>query len=59
MLYLVRKQVYKFKLSVKERILNMVNMLWLEQDIIKKGQINKFLPEFKMDNVKDYELEAI
>lgn len=37
----------------------MFNILWLEQDIIKKRQINKFLPEFKMDNIKNYELEAI
>ena len=39
----------------------MFYVLLLEQDIIKKEQMNRFLlmPEFEIGNNKEYEIEAI
>ena len=37
----------------------MFHMSLFEQNNIRNGQINKFLPEFKMGNNKKYKVKAI
>ena len=61
MLYLVKEQVYKLELSAKWRIYDEFHISLLEQDITRKGRINKFakVPEFETGNDKEYEVEAI
>ena len=57
----MQKEVYKLELAASWRIHNVFHVLWLEQDIIKKEQMNKFLlmPEFETNNNKEYEIETI
>ena len=57
-LHLFGKQAYKLELPARWKIYNMFHVLLVEQDIIKKGQ-EFSVPEFKPDNNKEYELEAI
>ncbi len=63
---MVRKQVYKLELSTNWKIYDVFHMLLLEQDIIRKGQVdNKALPEpekdleFEARRDKEYEVKAI
>ena len=60
MLYPIGKQAYKLELSKNWKIHDFFHVLLLEQDIIRKGWINKFLvPEFEPGNDKKYKVEAI
>lgn len=59
MSHLVGKQTYKLELPKRWKLNDMFYMLLLEQDIIRKGQIKKFVPEFETGNNKKYEVEAI
>ena len=62
-LYLVGKQAYKFDLFTKWKIYDVFYVSLLEQDITRRGQINKLFPEpepeFDVGNNKEYEVEAI
>lgn len=63
-LYLVEKQAYKLELLAKQRIHDIFYILMLEQNIIRKGQVNKvnkllkLKPEFYKKNNKEYQLGA-
>lgn len=48
-LHLVRKQTYNLKLPARWKIYNMFYVLLLEQDIVRKRQINKFLLVHKFE----------
>lgn len=58
--YLVSKQAYKLKQPAKCRICDVFHMLLLEQDITRKGRVNKFL-ELKLDADKNkkYKVKTI
>ncbi len=61
-LHLVRKQAYKLELPKKWRIHNVFHVSLLEQDTIRKGQVDKTTSklEFKNDGAgEEYEIEAI
>ena len=53
-LHIIEKQMHQLKLPTKWKIHNVFHVLLLEQDITKKGQVDKTLSESK----KDLELEA-
>ena len=61
MLYPVEKQTYKLELPRICKIYDAFYVLLLEQDTIKKGQINEFVEvlEFDKGDNKEYEVEAI
>lgn len=58
MLYPIRKQVYNLELLARWRIHNVFHVLLLEQNIIRKRQIYKFVPKFEAGGEKEYEVEA-
>ncbi len=65
-LHTVEKQAYKLDLSTKWKIYDVFHVLLLEQDTIRKGQVdNKALPELEKDmefearSNKKYKIEAI
>ena len=64
-LHAIRKQTYKLELSTKWKIHNVFHISLLEQDITRKGRVNKALAnpekelEFKAGSNKEYEVEAI
>ena len=62
-LYPVKKQAYKLDLPTKWRIHDVFHVSLLEQDTIKKGQINELFPEleseFDTGNNKEYKVEVI
>ncbi len=62
-LHAVGKQAYKLELPTKWKIYNVFHMSLLEQDIIRKVQVDKALPEpekeFEAGDNKEYEVEAI
>lgn len=57
----MKKQVDKLELPASLKIYNVFYISLLEQNIIKKGRMNKLLliPEFEASNNKKYELKAI
>ncbi len=61
----VEKQVYKLELPTKWKIHNVFYVLLLEQDTMRKGRVDKALPEpekdmeFEAGGNKEYEIEAI
>ena len=57
-LYSVGKQAYKLELSKKWKIYNVLHVLLLEQDTIKKGQVETAI-ELDKGNSKKYEVEII
>ncbi len=60
--YIVRKQAYKLELSSKWKIHNVFYVLLLEQNIIRKKQVNNVLPEsekFETKDNKEYKVKAI
>lgn len=61
--YLVRKQIYKLEFYRKQRIDDIFNILILEQDKIKKWQVNKNVKLRNFDisgnKSKKYKVEAI
>ena len=61
MLHLVGKQAYKLKLPKKWRIHNVFHISLLEQDTIKKGQVNDMQLDFEFEagNDKEYEVDGI
>ena len=59
-LHLVGKQAYKLKLHRNWKIHDVFHVLLLEQNITRKGRMNKFsVPEFEPGDNKEYEIEAI
>ena len=58
-LHPIDKQVYKLKLPKKWRIHNVFHVLLLEQDTIKKGQVNDMQLKFKTGNNKEYKVNGI
>ncbi len=60
-LHLVKKQAYKLEFPKKERIHNIFHVSLLEQDTIKKGQLNDTMAQLELDegNSEEYEVEAI
>ncbi len=64
-LYAVGKQAYKLELPTKWKIQDIFYVSLLEQDNIKRGRVNKILPElennmgFKAKDNKKYEVKAI
>ena len=60
MLHPVGKQAYKLELSKNWRIHDVFHVSLLEQNITRKGRINKFsVPEFEPSDNKKYKIEAI
>ena len=63
MLHPVRKQAYKLKLSKNWRIYDVFYMSLLEQDIIRKGWVDKKIRQIKFDasnnDSREYKVEAI
>ena len=59
MLQPIEKQAYKLKLSIRWKIYDVFHMSLLEQNTRKKGQMNKFVSEFKTENNKEYKVETI
>ena len=61
MLHPVGKQAYKLKLAKKWRVDDVFYVLLLEQDITRKGRVNKEVPELDAgdEDSKEYEVEAI
>ena len=60
MLYPVEKQVYKLELPKKWKINDMFHVLLLEQDIIRKGWVDKNTTELNTgNNSRKYRVEAI
>lgn len=60
-LYSIKKQAYKLKLPKKQKIYNVFHISLLEQDITKKGQVDKIMPSLKIDegNSKKYKINVI
>lgn len=60
MLHLIDKQVYKIALSKKLKIHDVFLMSLLEQDIIKKEQLNE-TSQSELDDInnEEYKIEAI
>ncbi len=61
-LHKVGKQVYKLKLPTRWKLYNVFHISLLEQNIIKKKQVNNTLPKsenFEIGDDKEYEVEAI
>lgn len=58
--HLVYKQAYKFELFTKWKIHNVLHLILLQQDKLKKKQVNKIV-EIKFDKVKykEYKVTAI
>ena len=59
MLYPIGKEAYKLELPKKWRIHNVFHISLLEQNSIKKGQVNDMQLEFKTGNDKEYEIDGI
>ena len=59
MLNSIGKQAYKLKLPKKWKIHNVFHLSLLEQDIIKKGQVNKMQLEFEAGDKKEYKIDGI
>ena len=61
MLQPVGKQAYKLELPKKLRIYNVFYLSLLEQNTIKKGQVNDTQLDFEFEagNNKDYEVDGI
>ena len=63
--YIVEKQAYKLELYAKSKIHNVFYVSLLEQNIMRKKQVDKALPEpennleFKASGNKKYEVKAI
>lgn len=64
--YRVGKQAYTLKLSTKWKIYNVFHLLLLEQNIIRKDQVNKLgndllepKKEVEVGDNKEYEVEAV
>ncbi len=63
--YTVGKQAYKLELSTKWKIHDVFHVSLLEQDTIRKGQVDKAIPEpdkefeFEAGDNKEYEVKAI
>ncbi len=59
-LHIVEKQTYKLELPTKWKIYNVFQVSLIEQNITKKGRVNKALPEpkknleFKAGGNKEY-----
>ncbi len=64
-LHIVEKQAYKLELPTKWKIHNVFHVLLLEQDITRKGRVDKALPEpekeleFEARGNKEYKVKAI
>ena len=58
-LYLVGKQAYKLELPKKWRIHNVIYVLLLEQNTMKKGWVNDMQLEFEAGNDKEYKVDGI
>lgn len=61
MLYNVDKQTYKFKSPKKLKFYNIFYILLLKQDITRKKQVNRQVPELNINNnnSKEYKIEKI
>ena len=63
--HIVKKQAYKLKLPIKWKIHDVFHVSLLEQDIIKKKQVDKALLEskknleFEAEGNKEYKIKAI
>ena len=62
-LYLIGKQAYKLELSRKLKIYDVFHVSLLEQDTIRKGQVDKKVREIEFDasdnDSEEYEVEVI
>ena len=58
-LYLVKKTNYKLEFFNKNNIPNVFYISLLEQDISKKGYINKNTTELNADNYEKYNIKTI
>lgn len=58
-LHPVTKQAYKLELFNKRRVHNIFHILLLEQDFIRKTQVEKIWLELKVGNSKEYKVEII
>ena len=60
-LYPVEKQAYKLELPKKWRIYDVFHVLLLEQDITKRGQVDKTTSQIELDeaNSEEYKIKAI
>ena len=58
-LYLVGKEAYKFELPKNWKIHNVFYISLLEQDIIKKRQVNDMQLEFETGDNKEYKVDGI
>lgn len=60
MLHSFGKQTYKMELLARGKIYDVFHISLLEQDTIKKWQMNKFsVLEFEVGDDKKYKIEAI
>lgn len=58
-LHFVGKQAYKLELLKNWKVYNMFYILLQEQNIPKKGQVDKNVVEREAGNTKEYEVETI
>ena len=58
-LHPVGKQAYKLELPKRWRIYNVFHVSLLEQDTIRKEQIDEYIMELEAGNSEEYEVEAI